>query len=139
MSAPQKLRSPAGTGLRNYELLSGSKYTTRFPQLPRNWRDRLPEPAAYYVRHVEKLSKPNVTGWAQGRCPFHDDSNASLSVNVGDARGGWRCFASCGGGVQSTTRRTPAFNATSRKCVIAAAYRCVPLSSVGRLPPSFMP
>ena len=33
-----------------------------------------------------------------GRCPFHDDRNASLSVNLRDERGGWRCFAGCGGG-----------------------------------------
>lgn len=63
-----------------------------------DWRDRLPDPASYYSAHVVKLSRPNATGWAQGRCPFHDDGSASLSVQVTDSRGGWRCFAGCGGG-----------------------------------------
>lgn len=67
-------------------------------RLPANWRDRLPDPASYYAQHVEKLTKPNATGWAQARCPFHDDHNASLSVHVASERGHWRCFASCGGG-----------------------------------------
>jgi hypothetical protein len=70
----------------------------RAASLPNNWRDRLPDPASYYVGHVEKMSRPNATGWAQGQCPFHEDGNASLSVHVTDARGGWRCFAGCGGG-----------------------------------------
>lgn len=66
--------------------------------LPTNWRDGLPDPASYYAGHIERLSRANGTGWAQGKCPFHDDRNASLSVNVTDAHGGWRCFAGCGGG-----------------------------------------
>lgn len=67
-------------------------------RVPLHWRDRLPEPGGYYGRHVAKLSRPNAAGWAQGVCPFHDDHDASLSVNVTDPRGGWRCFAGCGGG-----------------------------------------
>lgn len=67
-------------------------------RLPANWRDHLPEPASYYARHLEKLTRPNATGWAQARCPFHDDHDASLSVHVASDRGHWRCFASCGGG-----------------------------------------
>ena len=67
-------------------------------RLPDNWRDRLPDPAHYYPQHVAKLGKANATGWAQGQCPFHEDRNASLSVNLRDGRGGWRCFAGCGGG-----------------------------------------
>jgi hypothetical protein len=67
-------------------------------RLPANWRDRLPDPAHYYAQHVAKLTRPNGTGWAQGVCPFHEDRNASLSVHVIGARGGWRCFAGCGGG-----------------------------------------
>lgn len=66
--------------------------------LPKNWRDRLPSPASYYVEHVKQLGKPNAEGWAQGRCPLHDDKTASLSVNVGGRVGGWRCFAGCGNG-----------------------------------------
>lgn len=98
MSAPKKRRIPAGTGIRDYELLSAAKYTASRGRLPLDWRDRLPDPASYYAQHVAKLGKPNALGWAQGQCPFHDDRNASLSVHVSDARGGWRCFASCGGG-----------------------------------------
>lgn len=62
-----------------------------------NWRERLPDAEAYYRRQVERLSRPNATGWAQGKCPFHDDRNSSLSVHVA-GNGGWRCFAGCGGG-----------------------------------------
>jgi hypothetical protein len=67
-------------------------------RVPENWRDRLPDPAAYYGQRVAKLGKPNGTGWAQGVCPFHDDHNKSLSVCIIGERGGWRCFAGCGGG-----------------------------------------
>jgi len=67
-------------------------------RIPENWRDRLPDPAKYYCQYVAKLGKPNGTGWAQGVCPFHDDHNKSLSVCIKGERGGWRCFAGCGGG-----------------------------------------
>lgn len=71
----------------------------RAARIPENWRDRLPDPPAYYNQHVAKLGRVNATGWAQGVCPFHDDRNASLSVHVaGASAGGWRCFAGCGGG-----------------------------------------
>jgi hypothetical protein len=66
--------------------------------VPKNWRDRMPDPAGYYAKAVANLSKPNALGWAQGACPFHEDKNASLSVHVTHERGGWRCFAGCGGG-----------------------------------------
>lgn len=65
-------------------------------RLPDNWRDRLSDPGHYYARHVAKLGKAHGNGWAQGRCPFHDDRNASLSVNL--EHGGWKCFAGCGAG-----------------------------------------
>lgn len=64
-------------------------------RLPERWRDRLPDPAHYYAQHVAKLSRPNANGWAQGVCPFHDDHNASLSVQVAGERGHFKCFA-CG-------------------------------------------
>ncbi|MGH8031306.1 MAG: CHC2 zinc finger domain-containing protein [Luteimonas sp.] len=67
-------------------------------RLPDNWRDRLPEPAAYYSARIGKLTSHNADGWAQGVCPFHDDHDASLSVQVVNAHGGWRCFAGCGQG-----------------------------------------
>lgn len=72
--------------------------TQRTMSMPANWRDRVPDPANYYAQHVQKLGRPNATGWAQGVCPFHEDRNASLSVHVTSERGHWRCFASCGGG-----------------------------------------
>lgn len=68
------------------------------PRIPKNWRDRLPDPATYYAACVVKLGKPNGTGWAQGRCPFHEDRDASLSVQTANPHGGWRCFAGCGKG-----------------------------------------
>lgn len=76
----------------------GNSTASREVRIPANWRDRLPDPASYYAANVAKLSRANGTGWAQGVCPLHDDSNASLSVQVVEARGGWRCFAGCGGG-----------------------------------------
>lgn len=72
--------------------------STKPARIPDNWRDRLPDAAGYYGQHVAKLGKPNGTGWAQGVCPFHDDHNKSLSVCITGERGGWRCFAGCGGG-----------------------------------------
>ena len=68
------------------------------PKVPANWRDRLPDPATYYAAKLGKLTRANAQGFVQGRCPFHDDKAASLSVNVGDPRGGWKCFAGCGSG-----------------------------------------
>lgn len=78
-----------------YRALYGNRNSTR---LPDNWRDRLPDPAGYYAEHVVKLGKRNGDGWAQGRCPFHDDRDASLSVNLAGLRGCWKCFAGCGAG-----------------------------------------
>lgn len=43
-----------------------------------------------------RLRNPRPNGWQQGHCPFHDDDEASLSVNF--LKGGWRCFAGCGSG-----------------------------------------
>ena len=60
------------------------------------WRAHLPSAETYYRKHVAKLGRANGTGWAQGRCPFHEDAQASLSVNLN--HGGWCCFAGCGRG-----------------------------------------
>ncbi|PJK03360.1 hypothetical protein CO612_09120 [Lysobacteraceae bacterium NML71-0210] len=65
-------------------------------RLPRDWRANLPSPERYYRARVERLGKPNGQGWAQGRCPLHQDRHESLSVNF--QHGGWRCFAGCGHG-----------------------------------------
>jgi hypothetical protein len=81
-----------------YVAALGQLYGSKPSRIPDNWRDRLPAPATYYGQHVAKLGKPNATGWAQGVCPFHDDHNKSLSVCLVGERGGWRCFAACGGG-----------------------------------------
>ena len=67
-------------------------------RMPLNWRERMPEPEPYYRARVEKLAPRHSNGWAQGRCPFHDDGTASLSVHLDSMRGGWRCFAGCGSG-----------------------------------------
>ncbi|MDH5834243.1 CHC2 zinc finger domain-containing protein [Luteimonas kalidii] len=77
-------------------------------RLPETWRGRLPDAATFYRQHVDGLCRPNGEGWAKGKCPFHDDSNASLSVHIASARGGWKCFAGCGQGdmVSFRMRRT---------------------------------
>ena len=67
-------------------------------RLPLNWRERLPDPETYYRKRIDKLGQRHGNGWAQGRCPLHDDGNASLSVNLDSSHGGWRCFAGCGHG-----------------------------------------
>jgi len=64
--------------------------------LPRDWLRRLPDPVTYYERCLASLGPSNPHGWAQSRCPFHDDHEASLSVHL--VHGGWHCFAGCGQG-----------------------------------------
>ena len=68
------------------------------PSTQSNWRERLPDPTTYYATHLPKLTRANAEGWAQARCPFHDDKAASLSVHLSHPNGGWKCFAGCGGG-----------------------------------------
>lgn len=50
-------------------------------------------------------TKPNVSGYAQLRCPIHGESNSSLSIHL--ERGNWRCFAcgAAGGDVLELYRR----------------------------------
>lgn len=50
----------------------------------------------FFKEHVDRLGKPNSSGWSQGRCPFHEDKASSLSINL--QTGGWKCFAGCGKG-----------------------------------------
>ena len=88
--------SDAISGLR--ALYGKANSTGSSARLPDNWRDRLPDPASYYAEQVAKLGKRNGEGWAQGRCPFHDDRDASMSVNLAGSRGCWKCFAGCGSG-----------------------------------------
>ncbi len=96
---PKKRQCPAGTG-RFVENMGKLYGTNRNPsRLPVDWRERIArmDAAGYYAQQVAKLGRPNGAGWAQGRCPFHEDRSDSLSVNIGGA-GGWRCFAGCGAG-----------------------------------------
>jgi hypothetical protein len=64
-------------------------------RLPANWRDRLPHPSVYYRAHIPGLGKPGLLGWAVGPCPFHSDTNNSLSVHLAEPRGGFRCSQWC--------------------------------------------
>jgi hypothetical protein len=54
-------------------------------------RELLPDPHDYYRRHLHALR----TGgdWASAHCPFDEDKNPSLSVNL--THGGFLCHA-CG-------------------------------------------
>ncbi len=54
-------------------------------------------PLDYYMRELGQFSRVNAAGWAQTKCPFHDDHRASLSVQL-VGRGAWKCFAGCGSG-----------------------------------------
>jgi hypothetical protein len=100
MSRPHPKAKPRNSkGSRGYLAAVSALHGSAGPaRIPDNWRERLPDPASYYGQHVAKLGKTNGTGWAQGACPFHDDHNKSLSVCITGERGGWRCFAGCGGG-----------------------------------------
>lgn len=55
--------------------------------LPKNWRDRLPDPAVYYAANIERLKEPDASGNAVGHCPFAD---ALIEVNL-SGRGVWTC------------------------------------------------
>jgi hypothetical protein len=97
--SPRKAGNVAQAGGRSaWQVYANARRPWEAPKLPNNWRDLLPDTDTYYRARVVKLSAANASGFAQGTCPFHDDRNASLSVNVRDANGGWRCFAGCGGG-----------------------------------------
>lgn len=59
--------------------------------LPKDWHDRLPDPATYYAQHLDKLNKAAANGWAMALCPFHDDDASSLSVKLVGTKGAYRC------------------------------------------------
>ena len=60
--------------------------------IPANFRERVAAIApGYYLRHVQKLGKPNSDGWASCRCPFHEDKTPSCSVNL--VTGAFCCHA----------------------------------------------
>lgn len=61
------------------------KFTQKFD------RDLLPTPAKYYSQQFKNFRIKSE--WVKVCCPFHDDHNPSLNVNL--VFGGFRCFA-CG-------------------------------------------
>lgn len=96
-------RTPAGRTARGTRFYRKDfTYSTKpsTARLPADWRARIErlDVVGYYARRVSKLTAPNASGWCSGPCPFHNDAHASLSVHVTNRRGGWKCFASCGGG-----------------------------------------
>lgn len=95
MDAAKRKAAPGANrhGFRNN--VKTHAYPTKTRRLPDNWRDRLPDPARYYAGVFERIGKPNASGWALVRCPFHDDKHASLSVQMIGEWGGFTCFA-CG-------------------------------------------
>jgi hypothetical protein len=54
-------------------------------------KSRLAEPSAFY-RHFDITIKSG-SGWQMVKCPFHDDTHASMGVNR--EHGGYKCHA-CG-------------------------------------------
>lgn len=50
-------------------------------------KDQLPDPLKYYRTHLKLLRIHN--GWANTKCPFHEDKIPSLSVNL--KNGGYFC------------------------------------------------
>lgn len=95
MSRPQKKRNPAGG--RGFEATQENAFAKLYAKsqsgsrLPANWRERLPDPAAYYAAQLDNVSRADGKGWAACRCPFHDDTHASASANL--LTGGFRCHA----------------------------------------------
>jgi len=99
MTPPVKSRT-LGPSPDNVELETAARGRPRLEraQLPNNWHYMLPEPKRYFGSRVVDLGKPNSTGWAQGKCPFHDDQAAAFHVNVKWDQPQWHCFGGCGGG-----------------------------------------
>ena len=106
MTAPQKRRTPAARrgfeesrSLKTFKqpIAQNARVGSGHQRLPDDWRSRLPTPLDYYFQALDRLSNLNASGWAKGRCPFHSDRHASLSVRL-RAGGAWRCFAGCGSG-----------------------------------------
>jgi hypothetical protein len=72
-------------GLARQRTVSAKRSAGRFR------RESLPDPITYFT--AEGLTLRGQGKWRQTRCPFHDDSTPSMSVNID--HGGWRCHA-CG-------------------------------------------
>ena len=60
-------------------------------KLPKYVRSNLPSPETYWTTHG--VTFKTKKGWAMARCIFHDDTHASLGINV--ETGGFICHA-CG-------------------------------------------
>lgn len=54
-------------------------------------KHKLPTPPDYYAQRLQL--KRGANNWARANCPFHEDSNPSLSVNM--ITGGYLCHG-CG-------------------------------------------
>ena len=52
-------------------------------------------PATYYTKVFGMLPKPNTSGEVAVKCPFHDDREASMSINLVDPGGVFYCHG-CG-------------------------------------------
>lgn len=63
--------------------------------LPKDWHDRLPDPATYYAQKLDKLGEVDGKGWAMAPCPFHDDHTPSLNVRLISRKGTYHC-PTCG-------------------------------------------
>uniref|UniRef100_UPI003F891D85 hypothetical protein n=1 Tax=Alicyclobacillus sendaiensis TaxID=192387 RepID=UPI003F891D85 len=46
--------------------------------------------------NLRVAGRPNRDGWVSGHCPLHDDTRASLGINI--RTGKWKCHAGCGSG-----------------------------------------
>ena len=56
-------------------------------------KSRLAEPSAFYSQF--DITFQSGSGWQMVKCPFHDDTHASMGVNR--EHGGYKCHA-CGAG-----------------------------------------
>lgn len=65
--------------------------------VPRGWRRKLPEPAAYFRATLQDADEVNEWGEMRAACPFHRDATRSLLVHLAGRRGTWRC-GHCGAG-----------------------------------------
>ena len=74
-----------------------TKKATRRPQNVRRRgavnKSRLAEPSTFYSQF--DIALKGGSGWQMVKCPFHDDKQASMSVNR--EHGGYKCHA-CGAG-----------------------------------------
>ena len=74
-----------------------SKQATRRPQKVSKRgavnKSRLAEPSTFYRQF--DIALKGGSGWQMVKCPFHDDTYASMSVNR--EHGGYKCHA-CGAG-----------------------------------------